>query len=153
MELEVEGQTGRPMARLAQRTATRTGSGRPVPANHAFPNCARPRTSWSRASPIEARQVSTRSFRRRIARCNGIPVASPTGEQRRSRPHRLGRAFARDCVGQASLHSHRMIDKQPFTIEILGFDRDRPVIVDRVIGGSVYFEEAKRIGPTLAIYC
>jgi hypothetical protein len=42
-----------------------------------------------------------------------------------------------------------MIDKQPFTIEILGLDRDRLVIVDRVIGGSVYFEEAKRIGQRL----
>jgi hypothetical protein len=42
-----------------------------------------------------------------------------------------------------------MIDKQPFTIEILGLDHDRPVIVDRVIGGSVYFEEAKRIGQRL----
>jgi hypothetical protein len=42
-----------------------------------------------------------------------------------------------------------MIDKRPFTIEILGLDHDRPVIVDRVIGGSVYFEEAKRIGQHL----
>jgi hypothetical protein len=42
-----------------------------------------------------------------------------------------------------------MIDKQPFTIEIIGLDHDRPVIVDRVIGGSVYFEEAKRIGQRL----
>jgi hypothetical protein len=42
-----------------------------------------------------------------------------------------------------------MIDKQPFTIEILGLDHGRPVIVDRVIGGSVYFEEAKRIGQRL----
>jgi hypothetical protein len=45
-----------------------------------------------------------------------------------------------------------MIDKQPFTIEILGLDHDRPVIVDRVIGGSVYFEEAKRIGQRLPGY-
>jgi hypothetical protein len=42
-----------------------------------------------------------------------------------------------------------MIDKQPFTIEILGLDHDHPVIVDRVIGGSVYLEEAKRIGQRL----
>ena len=42
-----------------------------------------------------------------------------------------------------------MIDKQPFTIEILGLDHDRPVIVDRVIGGSAYIEEAKRIGQHL----
>jgi hypothetical protein len=42
-----------------------------------------------------------------------------------------------------------MTDKVPFTIEILGLDHDRPVVVDRVIGGSVYFEEAKRIGQRL----
>ena len=42
-----------------------------------------------------------------------------------------------------------MIDKVPFTIEILGSGHDSSVIVDRVIGGSVYFEEAKRIGQHL----
>jgi hypothetical protein len=42
-----------------------------------------------------------------------------------------------------------MADRVPFTIEILGLDHDRPVIVDRVIGGSMYFEEAKRIGQHL----
>ena len=42
-----------------------------------------------------------------------------------------------------------MINKQPLTIEILGFDHDRPVIVDRVVGGSVHFEEAKLIGQRL----
>ena len=42
-----------------------------------------------------------------------------------------------------------MIDKRPFTIEILGLDRDRAVIVDRVIGGSVYFEEAKKLALAL----
>jgi hypothetical protein len=42
-----------------------------------------------------------------------------------------------------------MPDKAPFTIEILGSDRDRPAVVDRVIGGSVYIEEAKRIGQHL----
>ncbi len=42
-----------------------------------------------------------------------------------------------------------MIDRAPFTIEILGSDHDSSVIVDRVIGGSVYFEEAKRIGQHL----
>ena len=39
-----------------------------------------------------------------------------------------------------------MTDKRPFTIEILEFDHERPVVLDRVIGGSVYLEEAKRIG-------
>jgi hypothetical protein len=42
-----------------------------------------------------------------------------------------------------------MIDKQPFTIEVFGLDQDRPAIVDRVIGGSVHFEEAKLIGQRL----
>jgi hypothetical protein len=42
-----------------------------------------------------------------------------------------------------------MADKVPFTIEILGFGHDRPVVLDRVIGGSAYFEEAKRIGQHL----
>jgi len=42
-----------------------------------------------------------------------------------------------------------MSEQQPFTIEILGLDHDRLVIVDRVIGGSVYIEEAKRIGQGL----
>ena len=42
-----------------------------------------------------------------------------------------------------------MIDKQPFTIEIIGLDHHRPVIVDRVIGGSVHLEEAKLIGQHL----
>jgi hypothetical protein len=39
-----------------------------------------------------------------------------------------------------------MTDKLPFTIEILEFDDERPVVLDRVIGGSMYLEEAKRIG-------
>jgi len=42
-----------------------------------------------------------------------------------------------------------MADKLPFTIEILGFEDERLVVIDRVIGGSVYFEEAKRIGQHL----
>ena len=42
-----------------------------------------------------------------------------------------------------------MTDKVPFTIEILRLDHDCPVVVDRVIGGSVHFEEAKRIGQRL----
>ncbi len=42
-----------------------------------------------------------------------------------------------------------MSEQQPFTIEILGLDHDRLAIVDRVIGGSVYIEEAKRIGERL----
>jgi hypothetical protein len=43
----------------------------------------------------------------------------------------------------------QMVDKLPFTIEILEFEDERPVVNDRVIGGSVYFEEAKRIGQHL----
>jgi hypothetical protein len=42
-----------------------------------------------------------------------------------------------------------MTDKLPFTIEILEFDDERPIVIDRVIGGSVYLEEAKRIGQHL----
>jgi hypothetical protein len=42
-----------------------------------------------------------------------------------------------------------MADKLPFTIEILEFGDERPLVLDRVIGGSVYFEEAKRIGQHL----
>jgi hypothetical protein len=42
-----------------------------------------------------------------------------------------------------------MTDKLPFTIEILEFDDERPVVLDRVIGGSMYLEEAKRIGQHL----
>jgi hypothetical protein len=38
-----------------------------------------------------------------------------------------------------------MTDKLPFTIEILEFDDERQVVIDRVIGGSVYLEEAMRI--------
>jgi hypothetical protein len=42
-----------------------------------------------------------------------------------------------------------MTDKLPFTIEILEFEDESPAVLDRVIGGSVYFEEAKRIGQHL----
>ncbi|MEW6394975.1 MAG: hypothetical protein AB1582_10520 [Pseudomonadota bacterium] len=42
-----------------------------------------------------------------------------------------------------------MTDRAPFTIEILGFEHDCPVVLDRVVGDSVYFEEAKRIGQHL----
>jgi hypothetical protein len=42
-----------------------------------------------------------------------------------------------------------MTDRLPLTIEILGFEDGRPVVLDRVIGGSVYLEEAKRIGQHL----
>jgi hypothetical protein len=37
----------------------------------------------------------------------------------------------------------------PLTIEILALDHDPPEVLDRVIGGTVYFEEAKRIGQHL----
>jgi hypothetical protein len=39
-----------------------------------------------------------------------------------------------------------MTDRLPFTIEIVEFDDEHPVVIDQVIGGSVYLEEAKRIG-------
>ena len=42
-----------------------------------------------------------------------------------------------------------MTDRLPLTIEIIGFYDGRPVVLDRVIGGSVYLEEAKRIGQHL----
>jgi len=42
-----------------------------------------------------------------------------------------------------------MADQLPFTIEILEFEDERPVVIDRVIGGGLYFEEAKRIGQHL----
>ena len=42
-----------------------------------------------------------------------------------------------------------MAGKLPFTIEILDFGDEPPLILDRVIGGSVYLEEAKRIGQCL----
>jgi hypothetical protein len=47
------------------------------------------------------------------------------------------------------VHIRKMGDKLPFTIEILGFDDERPIVLDRVIGGSLYLEEAKRIGRRL----
>jgi hypothetical protein len=42
-----------------------------------------------------------------------------------------------------------MADRLPFTIEILEFEDELPVVIDRVIGGTVHFEEAKRIGQHL----
>lgn len=41
-----------------------------------------------------------------------------------------------------------MADRSPFTIEIVQFGDDHgpSVVLDRVIGGSVHFDEAKRIG-------
>ena len=37
----------------------------------------------------------------------------------------------------------------PLTIEILGLKDGAPVVVERVIGGTVYLDEAKRIGQHL----
>jgi hypothetical protein len=37
----------------------------------------------------------------------------------------------------------------PLTIEILGSKDGKPVVLDRVIGGSAYLDEAKRIGQRL----
>jgi hypothetical protein len=43
-----------------------------------------------------------------------------------------------------------MIDHQPLTIEILGLGNGtHPVVLDRVIGGTIYLDEAKRIGHRL----
>lgn len=39
-----------------------------------------------------------------------------------------------------------MPERLPLTIEILAFEDGHPVVLDRVIGGSIYLEEAKRIG-------
>ena len=40
-----------------------------------------------------------------------------------------------------------MIDPQPLTIEVLaGSNGSRPAVLDRVIGATVYLDEAKRIG-------
>jgi hypothetical protein len=40
-----------------------------------------------------------------------------------------------------------MIDREPLTIEVLtGSNGSRPAVLDRVIGGTVYLDEAKRIG-------
>ena len=37
----------------------------------------------------------------------------------------------------------------PLTIEILGLKGREPVVLDRVIGGTVFLDEAKRIGQHL----
>jgi hypothetical protein len=42
-----------------------------------------------------------------------------------------------------------MTERLPLTIEIIGFKNGHPVVLDRVIGGSLYLEEAKRIGQHL----
>jgi hypothetical protein len=40
-----------------------------------------------------------------------------------------------------------MSNREPLTIEILGgSEASHPVVVDRVIGGTVHMDEAKRIG-------
>ena len=39
--------------------------------------------------------------------------------------------------------------KQPLTIEVFGLKDRNPVVLDRVIGGSVSLDEAKRIGRRL----
>jgi hypothetical protein len=40
-----------------------------------------------------------------------------------------------------------MTDPDPLTIEVLGATNgSRPTVLDRVIGGTVYLDEAKRIG-------
>jgi hypothetical protein len=42
-----------------------------------------------------------------------------------------------------------MSDRAPLTIEIVGLEEGRPVVLDRVIGGTVYLDEAKQIGQRL----
>jgi hypothetical protein len=42
-----------------------------------------------------------------------------------------------------------MPDRALLTIEILGLDKGRPVVLDRVIGATVHLDEAKRIGQHL----
>jgi hypothetical protein len=42
-----------------------------------------------------------------------------------------------------------MPDKAPLTIEIIGITEGRSVVLDRVIGGTVYIDEAKQIGQRL----
>jgi hypothetical protein len=43
-------------------------------------------------------------------------------------------------------HHAGMPGKHPLTIEIIGLEDGNPVVLDRVIGGSMFLEEAKRIG-------
>ena len=63
--------------------------------------------------------------------------------------------FELHTAGEARIASNingagQMADKLPFTSGPRGFVEDEgPVVIDRVIGGSVYFEEAKRIGQHL----
>lgn len=63
------------------------------------------------------------------------------------------RVFGLHIAGEPRIASNingaGQMDKLPFTIEILEFEDERSVVIDRVIGGSVYFEEAKRIGQHL----
>ncbi len=42
-----------------------------------------------------------------------------------------------------------MAERNPLTIEILGTRDGTPVVLDRVVGGSIYLDEAKRIGRRL----
>lgn len=42
-----------------------------------------------------------------------------------------------------------MPTRLPLTIEILGLKEGKPVVLDRVIGGSVYLDEARQIGQRL----
>jgi hypothetical protein len=39
-----------------------------------------------------------------------------------------------------------MVDREPLTIEVLGGSGTQPAILDRVTGGTVDLNEAKRIG-------
>jgi len=42
-----------------------------------------------------------------------------------------------------------MVSERPLTIEILALGSGAPSVIDRVTGGTFYFDEAKRIGERL----
>jgi hypothetical protein len=42
-----------------------------------------------------------------------------------------------------------MVSERPLTIEILALGSGAPSVIDRVTGGTIYFDEAKRIGERL----
>ena len=51
-----------------------------------------------------------------------------------------------DCVG-ARISMRLMLDREPLTIEVLGGSSGaQPAVLDRVIGGTIDLDEAKRIG-------
>jgi hypothetical protein len=69
-----------------------------------------------------------------------------SGPWAQSQPDLLSFAARSRLIGAIDGAYWKMTDKLPFTLEILEFDDERPVVIDQVIGGSMYLEEAKRIG-------